>query len=136
MWGRGQGGREAGRQADRGEGVRKDKAREENVAGFKGCRLAWPRRSHEVYGCMVCWVLWNRLAVGSRCVFLAYLVQPQTVFQECREKQTRTRVAWPILSKSMFRPLRHTSQCREMQSQVRLRLGNSLCKTAECLLFI
>lgn len=42
--GRGQ----AGRQADRGEGVQKDKARGENVAGFKGCRLAWPRRSHEV----------------------------------------------------------------------------------------
>lgn len=41
-------GKRAGRQADRGEGVQKDKARGENVAGFKGCRLAWPRRSHEV----------------------------------------------------------------------------------------
>lgn len=59
---------EEGRQADRGEGVRKDKVRGENVAGFKGCRLAWPRRSHEVYGCVVCWVLWNRLAVSGHAV--------------------------------------------------------------------
>lgn len=43
-----------GRQAD-GEGVRKDKERTETVAGFKGCRLAWPWRSHEVYGSVVCW---------------------------------------------------------------------------------
>lgn len=49
-------GERAGRQADRGEGVWKDKARGETVASFKGCRLAWPWRSHEVYGCVVCWV--------------------------------------------------------------------------------
>lgn len=44
-----------GRKADRGEGVWKDKERGETFAGFKGCRLAWPWRSHEVYGCAVCW---------------------------------------------------------------------------------
>ncbi len=44
---------QAGRQR---EGVRKDKARGETVAGFKGCRQAWPWRSHEVYGCVMCWV--------------------------------------------------------------------------------
>lgn len=60
----GGGGREERSRGQAGrEGVWKDKERGETVAGFKGCRLAWPWRSHEVYGCVVCWVLWNRLAV-------------------------------------------------------------------------
>lgn len=79
------------------EGVWKDKAREETVAGFKGCRLAWPWRSHKVYGCVVCWVLWNRLAVTGHalCSWLIWSSH-RLFFQECREKQARMRVAWPI----------------------------------------
>ena len=54
---------------------------------------------------MVAWCagfLQNRLPVSGHALFLAYRVQPQTVFQECKKKkkkkQTRTRMAWPIFS--------------------------------------
>lgn len=56
---------EEGRRADTGRVCGKIRERGETVAGFKGCRLAWPWRSHEVYGCVVCWVLRNRLAVSG-----------------------------------------------------------------------
>lgn len=63
------------------------------------------------------WSLWlpsvldlqNRLPFSGHTLFSAYLDQPQTVFQESVEKQTRTGLAWPIfllpLTKSMFWPL-------------------------------
>lgn len=65
-----------GRQAE-SKGMWKDKAGGEGVAGFKGCQLVWPRRSHEVCGCEVCWVFWNRLAVSGH-AFVLSLSGPAT----------------------------------------------------------
>ena len=101
---------------------------------------------------MVAWCagfLQNRLPVSGHALFLAYRVQPQTVFQECKKKKKKK--ADPdedglahfflFLTKSMFRPLCHTSERRrygQIQSlfKVRPSVSNSLLQTADCLLCI
>lgn len=63
----------------------------------------------------MCWVLRNRLAaMGSCCVFLAYLVQPQTSFPGMPRKAGLDEGGLAhFLSKSMLGPLRLTCKYRE-----------------------
>lgn len=70
----------------------------------------------------MCWVLRNRLAaMGSCCVFLAYLVQPQTSFPGMPRKAGSDEGGLAhFLSKSMLGPLRHTCEYREQTDGAQL----------------